>query len=136
MSQPIIWILESITALNNSMKEFKGVILFTSHDHQLVNTVANRVIELTPNGIIDKMMSYDDYIKDSKIIQLKRFIRLVVNTENQTIRYSFSIEESHKQYLKIRVDFPSSYSFNEIKIPVWRPGRYEIGNFAKNIKGL
>ena len=63
--------LESITALNNSMKEFKGVVLFTSHDHQLVNTVANRVIELTPNGIIDKMMSYDDYIKDSKIIQLK-----------------------------------------------------------------
>ena len=63
--------LESITALNNSMKEFKGVVLFTSHDHQLVNTVANRVIELTPNGIIDKMMSYDDYIRDSKIIQLK-----------------------------------------------------------------
>ena len=63
--------LESITALNNSMKEFKGVILFTSLDHQLVNTVANRVIELTPNGIIDKMMSYDDYIKDPKIIQLK-----------------------------------------------------------------
>jgi ATPase subunit of ABC transporter with duplicated ATPase domains len=63
--------LESITALNNSMKEFKGIVLFTSHDHQLVNTVANRVIELTPKGIIDKMMSYDDYIKDSKIIQLK-----------------------------------------------------------------
>tara|TARA_Y100001933_G_C18463141_1_gene340930 strand:- start:217 stop:477 length:261 start_codon:yes stop_codon:yes gene_type:complete len=63
--------LESITALNNAMKEFQGVVLFTSHDHQLVNTVANRIIELTPNGIIDKMMNYNDYVKDSKIIQLK-----------------------------------------------------------------
>jgi len=63
--------LESITALNNAMKDFPGIILFTSHDHQLVNTVANRIIELTPNGIIDKMMSYNDYIKDSKITQLK-----------------------------------------------------------------
>ena len=58
----------------------------------------------------------------------------MLNKENQIIQYSFSIEESHKQYVKIRVDFPSSVAFNEIKIPVWRPGRYEIGNFAKNIK--
>ena len=60
----------------------------------------------------------------------------MVNKNNQIIQYSFSIEESHKQYVKIRVDFPSSVAFNEIKIPVWRPGRYEIGNFAKNIKDL
>lgn len=63
--------LESITALNNSMRDFPGVILFTSHDHELVNTVANRIIELTPTGIIDKMMPYDDYLADSKISQLQ-----------------------------------------------------------------
>jgi len=63
--------LESITALNNGMSEFQGTVLFTSHDHELVNTVANRVIEITPNGIIDKMMPYDDYLKDEKIIQMK-----------------------------------------------------------------
>jgi len=63
--------LESITALNNGMVEFQGTILFTSHDQELVNTVANRIIEITPNGIIDKMMQYDDYLKDSKIAQLQ-----------------------------------------------------------------
>jgi ATPase subunit of ABC transporter with duplicated ATPase domains len=63
--------LESITALNNAMRDFPGVILFTSHDHELVNTVANRIIELTPTGIIDKMMPYDDYLADSKISQLQ-----------------------------------------------------------------
>lgn len=61
--------LESITALNNGMNEFQGTILFTSHDHELVNTVANRIIEITPNGIIDKMMPYDEYLKDEKIAQ-------------------------------------------------------------------
>ena len=63
--------LESITALNNGMKEYQGSILFTSHDHELVNTVANRIIEITPNGIIDKMMPYDDYLVDSRIAQLQ-----------------------------------------------------------------
>lgn len=59
--------LESITALNNAMEEYQGTIIFTSHDHELVNTVANRIIEITPNGVIDKMMPYDDYLKDDKI---------------------------------------------------------------------
>lgn len=63
--------LESITALNNAMDEFQGTMLFTSHDHELVSTVANRIIELTPNGIIDKMMPYDDYLEDAKISSLK-----------------------------------------------------------------
>ncbi len=63
--------LESITALNNAMKEFQGTLLFTSHDHELVNTVANRIIELTPNGIIDKMMAYDEYLADTKIAELQ-----------------------------------------------------------------
>lgn len=63
--------LESITALNNGMAEYQGTLLFTSHDHELVNTVANRIVEITPNGIIDKMMPYDDYLADSKIAQLQ-----------------------------------------------------------------
>lgn len=64
--------LESITALNNAMKEFPGTLLFTSHDHELVNTVANRVIEITPNGIIDKMMTYDEYLGDERISELQQ----------------------------------------------------------------
>lgn len=63
--------LESITALNNGMSEFQGTLMFTSHDHELVNTVANRIVEITPNGIIDKMMPYDDYLADAKITQLQ-----------------------------------------------------------------
>ena len=63
--------LESITALNTGMAEYQGTLLFTSHDHELVNTVANRIVEITPNGIIDKMMPYDDYLADSKIAQLQ-----------------------------------------------------------------
>jgi ATPase subunit of ABC transporter with duplicated ATPase domains len=63
--------LESITALNNGMKDFNGTIIFTSHDHELVNTVANRIIEITPTGFIDKMMPYDDYLVDAKIAQLQ-----------------------------------------------------------------
>ena len=63
--------LESITALNNAMSEYRGTLLFTSHDQQLVNTVANRIIEITPKGTIDKMMSYNDYLKDDKIIVLR-----------------------------------------------------------------
>ena len=63
--------LESITALNNGMVEFGGSLIFTSHDHELVRTVANRVIEITPNGVIDKMMPYDEYLKDEKISQIQ-----------------------------------------------------------------
>jgi ATPase subunit of ABC transporter with duplicated ATPase domains len=63
--------LESITALNNGLSEFKGTMLFTSHDHELVSTVANRIIEITPNGVIDKMMPYDAYLEDEKISKLQ-----------------------------------------------------------------
>lgn len=59
--------LESITALNNGLRDFKGSILFTSRDHELTQTVANRIVELTPNGLIDKLMTYDDYINDESI---------------------------------------------------------------------
>jgi ATPase subunit of ABC transporter with duplicated ATPase domains len=63
--------LESITALNNGMKDFRGTILFTSRDHELVQTVANRIIELTPGGTIDKLMTYDEYIS-SEAVQKQR----------------------------------------------------------------
>jgi ATPase subunit of ABC transporter with duplicated ATPase domains len=59
--------LESITALNNGLKDFKGVILLTSRDHELTETVANRVIEITPNGVLDKMMDYDEYITNPTV---------------------------------------------------------------------
>lgn len=59
--------LESITALNNGLKDFKGNILFTSHDHQFVQTVANRIIEITPNGMLDKLMTYDEYLLDETV---------------------------------------------------------------------
>ncbi len=59
--------LESITAFNNALIKFPGTVLFTSHDHEFVQTVANRIIEITPNGFVDKLISYDDYLADSKI---------------------------------------------------------------------
>ncbi|MUP46274.1 ATP-binding cassette domain-containing protein [Gramella sp. BOM4] len=59
--------LESITAFNNSLKNFKGTVLFTTHDHEFAQTVANRVIELTPNGVIDRYLSFDEYMSDKKI---------------------------------------------------------------------
>ncbi|MDR3140351.1 MAG: ATP-binding cassette domain-containing protein [Tannerellaceae bacterium] len=63
--------LESIQAFNNTLRTYKGNILFSSHDHEFIQTVANRVIELTPNGIIDKMMEYDDYISDLTVAALR-----------------------------------------------------------------
>ncbi|MCD8080914.1 MAG: ATP-binding cassette domain-containing protein [Bacteroides sp.] len=63
--------LESIQAFNNNLKTYKGNILFSSHDHEFIQTVANRIIELTPNGIIDKMMDYDDYITSDHIKELR-----------------------------------------------------------------
>ncbi|WP_337017812.1 ABC-F family ATP-binding cassette domain-containing protein [Oceanobacillus massiliensis] len=59
--------LESIQSLNNGLIKFKGAILFTSHDHQFINSIANRLIEITPSGIIDKEMSYDEYVQDRKL---------------------------------------------------------------------
>lgn len=63
--------LESIQAFNNTLKTYKGNVLFTSHDHEFIQTVANRIIELTPNGIIDKIMDYDDYIVDPLVAELR-----------------------------------------------------------------
>ena len=63
--------LESIQAFNNNLVNFKGNILFSSHDHEFIQTVSNRIIELTPKGTIDKLMDYDDYIYDAQIKELK-----------------------------------------------------------------
>ena len=64
--------LESITALNNGLTNYKGTILFTSHDHEFVQTIANRIIELTPKGIIDRQMTYDEYLENEDITALRK----------------------------------------------------------------
>ena len=63
--------LESITAFNNTLKNFKGTVLFTTHDHEFAQTVANRIVELTPNGVIDRYMTFDEYLEDDKIKELR-----------------------------------------------------------------
>ena len=64
--------LESITALNNGLINYKGTLLFTSHDHEFVQTVANRIIEITPKGIIDRQMSYDEYLENEDVQALRK----------------------------------------------------------------
>src|SRR5699024_5822716 len=59
--------LESIQSVNNGLIKFKGSILFTSSDHEFVNSIANRLIEITPKGIIDKQISYDEYVRDQEL---------------------------------------------------------------------
>jgi len=61
--------LESITALNNGLINYKGSLLFSSHDHQFVQTIANRIFELTPSGLVDKQMTYDEYLENQEIQQ-------------------------------------------------------------------
>ena len=61
--------LESITALNNGLVNFKGTLLFTSHDHQFVQTIANRIIEITPAGIVDQRVSYDEYLENRERLE-------------------------------------------------------------------
>jgi len=64
--------LESITAFNNSLKNFKGTVLLTTHDHEFAQTVGNRIVELTPNGIIDRYMTFDEYLEDPKVKELRK----------------------------------------------------------------
>lgn len=63
--------LESITALNNALRDFQGNLIMTSHDHKLLDTACNRIIEILPGGIVDRLMSYDDYIRSDKVKTLK-----------------------------------------------------------------
>ena len=64
--------LESITAFNDGMITFPGIVLFTTHDHQFTQTVANRIIEITPKGMIDRLYSYDEYLADDRIKALQK----------------------------------------------------------------
>ncbi|AUX17579.1 ABC-F family ATP-binding cassette domain-containing protein [Flavobacterium columnare] len=64
--------LESITAFNNSLKNFKGSVLFTTHDHEFAQTVGNRILELTPKGVIDRYMTFDEYLEDDKIQEMRK----------------------------------------------------------------
>ena len=64
--------LESIESLNQGLVKFPGVVLFSSHDHEFISTIANRIIEITPNGIIDRMMNFDDYLKDQQVKELRK----------------------------------------------------------------
>jgi ATPase subunit of ABC transporter with duplicated ATPase domains len=66
--------LESITAFNNALKDFPGTVLFTSHDHEFTQTVATRIVEITPNGFIDKLMTYDEYIESEKVSAQKELL--------------------------------------------------------------
>ncbi len=64
--------LEAIQSLNEALTDFSGVVLFESHDHEFIQSIANRIVEITPNGIIDRMMSFDDYIKDEQVLELRK----------------------------------------------------------------
>jgi len=64
--------LEAITSLNEALIQFPGVILFNSHDHEFISSIANRMVEITPGGIIDRMMPFDEYIKDDNIKELRK----------------------------------------------------------------
>ena len=82
MSLPITWTLETITAFNNSLKDFPGTVLFTSHDHEFTQTVANRIIELTPNGCIDKVCTYDEYLADKKVASQRELLVELVSQKS------------------------------------------------------
>ncbi|MBT6440301.1 MAG: ABC-F family ATP-binding cassette domain-containing protein, partial [Flavobacteriales bacterium] len=69
--------LESITAFNNSLKEFPGTVLFTSHDHEFTQTIANRIIEIGPQGFVDKPVTYDEYVANKKVQEARE--KLVLN---------------------------------------------------------
>ena len=64
--------LEAIQSLNEGLIAFPGVLLFSSHDHEFIQSIANRIVEITPNGIIDRMMSFDDYITDPQVTELRK----------------------------------------------------------------
>jgi ATPase subunit of ABC transporter with duplicated ATPase domains len=70
--------MESITALNNGLIKFPGSLLFTSQDHQFIQTIANRIMELTPNGLIDKIGTYDEYLDNDELARKRQVMSIVV----------------------------------------------------------
>src|SRR5699024_1019003 len=77
--------LESITAVNNGLIKFKGSILFTSSDHEFVNSIADRLIEITPSGIVDKSMIYDEYVRDEALQKEVNAMYAYLNTGSMSI---------------------------------------------------
>lgn len=73
--------MESITALNNGLVKFPGVVLFTSHDHQFVQTTANRIMEITPNGLIDKITTYDEYLANDEMARKRQVYTINLSDE-------------------------------------------------------
>ncbi len=73
--------MESITALNNGLMKFSGVALFTSQDHQFIQTIANRIMELTPNGLIDKISTYDEYLDSDEMARKRQIMNFVAEEE-------------------------------------------------------
>ncbi len=69
--------LESITALNNGMTDFKGSIIFTSRDHELTQTIANRVIEISPKGMLDKEMTFDEYLTSDRVVAQRQELGVI-----------------------------------------------------------
>ena len=76
--------MESITALNNGMMKFPGVILFSSQDHQLLATTANRIMELTNTGLIDKQTTYDEYLANDELARKRQIMNMPESTDEET----------------------------------------------------
>ena len=74
--------MESITALNNGLIKFSGVVLFTCQDHQFVQTTANRIMELTPQGLIDKITTYDEYLASDEMARKRQIMSVATNDED------------------------------------------------------
>ena len=89
--------LESITAFNNSLKNFRGTVLFSTHDHEFAQTIANRIIELTPSGIIDRYMTFEEYMKDLITIGLPSKGRLKDDAIKFFNNIGFKILQSEKE---------------------------------------
>jgi len=113
--------LESITAFNNSLKNFKGTVLFTTHDHEFSQTVANRIIELTPSGIIDRYMTFDEYMDDKNIQELrekmykqfKKFMEEHSTEEMSESEIRKLIDEFERQYNESTMKGEEDNSFDE-----------------------
>ena len=74
--------MESITARNNGLIKFAGVILFTSQDHQFIQTIANRIMEITPGGLIDKITTYDEYLDSDEMARKRQLLSVQTETED------------------------------------------------------
>ena len=93
--------MESITALNEALKDFSGALLFTSQDHQFVQTTANRIMEITPNGLIDKECTYDEYLENDEAARKRQ----IVEIEEDDEEFHISKQKNTEILLPISVFF-------------------------------